>query len=38
MLVGYRSTAVTEQIYRHQLRPVMQKGAVVMDTIFKDAS
>ena len=37
-LVGHRSTAVTEQIYRHQLRPVMQKGAVVMDTIFKDAS
>ena len=30
MLVGHRSTAVTEQIYRHQLRPVMQKGAVVM--------
>jgi integrase len=37
-LVGHRSTAVTEQVYRHQLRPVMQRGAVVMNDIFKDAS
>jgi integrase len=38
LLVGHRSTAVTEVVYRHQLRPVMQRGAVVMDDIFKDAS
>jgi integrase len=37
-LVGHRSTAVTEQVYRHQLRPVMQRGAVVMNDIFKDVS
>jgi integrase len=33
-LVGHSGTAVTETIYRKQIRPVMQKGATVMDQIF----
>lgn len=34
LLVGHSGTAVTELVYRHQLRPVLQKGAEVMDEIF----
>jgi len=34
-LVGHRSTAVTELVYRKQIRPVVQHGATVMDQIFK---
>ena len=33
-LVGHASTAVTEEVYRHQLRPVITKGAETMNTIF----
>jgi integrase len=33
-LVGHSSTAVAELVYRHQIRPVLQSGAVVMDRIF----
>ena len=33
-LVGHSSTAVTELLYRQQIRPVVQSGAVVMDQIF----
>jgi integrase len=33
-LCGHSGTSVTEKIYRHQLRPVLLKGAVVMDQIF----
>jgi integrase len=33
-LVGHTGTTVTERVYRHQLRPVMQHGAVAMDRIF----
>lgn len=33
-LVGHRSTAVTETVYRKQLRPVLTSGAEVMDTLF----
>ncbi len=33
-LVGHRSTTVTETVYRKQLRPVLQGGAVAMDSIF----
>ncbi len=39
-LVGHASTAVTETVYRHQLKPVITKGAETMNTIFtrdKDA-
>jgi integrase len=32
--VGHSSTTVTETVYRHQIRPVVQGGAVVMDQIF----
>ena len=28
-------TTVTEKVYRHQLRPVLLKGAVAMDRIFE---
>ncbi|WP_125772982.1 site-specific integrase [Antribacter gilvus] len=33
-LVGHSGTAVTEMIYRHELRPVIQTGATAMDQIF----
>jgi integrase len=33
-LVGHKGTAVTELVYRHQIRPVMQDGASAMDRIF----
>jgi integrase len=33
-LVGHSSTAVTEEVYRKQIRPVLQGGAVIMDKIF----
>jgi integrase len=34
-LVGHSSTAVTELVYRKQIRPVLRAGAVAMDRIFK---
>jgi integrase len=34
-LIGHAGTAVTEKGYRHQLRPVITKGAETMNTIFK---
>src|ERR1700691_34112 len=34
-LVGHASTAVTEEVYRHQLKPVITQGAETMNTIFK---
>lgn len=33
-LVGHASTAVTERIYRKELRPVLQGGAEAMDRRF----
>jgi integrase len=33
-LVGHAGTAVTEEVYRHQLKPVITKGAETMNTIF----
>jgi integrase len=33
-LVGHSGTSVTEQIYRHQIRPVVEDGATEMDRIF----
>ncbi|MFI6073227.1 tyrosine recombinase XerC [Actinoplanes sp. NPDC051343] len=33
-LCGHSGTSVTERVYRHQLRPVLLKGAVAMDRIF----
>jgi integrase len=35
-LVGHRSTTVTEIVYRKQIRPVLQGGAVVMNDIFAE--
>ncbi|MGI5161971.1 tyrosine-type recombinase/integrase [Microbispora sp. CA-102843] len=35
-LVGHSSTAVTEAVYRKQIRPVLQAGAVAMDRIFRE--
>jgi site-specific recombinase XerD len=35
LLVGHRGgSAVTERVYRHQIRPVITKGAEAMDAIF----
>ena len=33
-LVGHTGTTVTEKTYRHQLRPVIQDGAVAMGRTF----
>lgn len=33
-LVGHSGTSVTELVYRHQIRPVVQTGAVAMDDLF----
>jgi integrase len=33
-LVGHSGTTVTELVYRHQLKPVIQTGATVMDELF----
>ena len=35
-LVGHSSTAVTERVYRHELRPVLQEGATTMDNLFSE--
>jgi hypothetical protein len=37
-LCGHDGTAVTEKVYRHQLRPVLLDGAIAMDQIFETAS
>jgi site-specific recombinase XerD len=37
-LVGHSGTMVTEQVYRKQIRPVIQEGAIAMDQIFADDS
>ncbi|MFE5852049.1 tyrosine recombinase XerC [Streptomyces sp. NPDC056500] len=34
-LVGHSGTAVTEEVYRKQIRPVIQTGAIAMDGIFR---
>ena len=36
-LVGHRGISVTEIVYRHQIRPVIQTGATVMDELFGQA-
>lgn len=33
-LMGHSGTAVTELVYRHELRPVLESGATVMDSVF----
>ena len=35
LLVGHSSTAVTERVYRHELRPVLEEGAATMDVLFR---
>jgi len=35
MLVGHSGTTVTELVYRHQIRPVIQTGALVIDGVYK---
>lgn len=34
-LMGHSGTAVTELVYRHELRPVLESGASLMDTVFQ---
>jgi integrase len=34
-LVGHSGTAVTERIYRHEIRPSLTQGAEVMDQLFR---
>lgn len=33
-LLGHSGTAVTERVYRHELRPVLEEGAETMDVLF----
>jgi integrase len=33
-LVGHSGTSVTDLVYRHQIRPVIQTGVTVMDQLF----
>jgi len=33
-LAGHTSSRTTEIVYRHQLRPIMEKGALTMDQLF----
>jgi site-specific recombinase XerD len=37
-LVGHSDTTTTETVYRHQIRPVVQGGAEIMDEIFPGES
>lgn len=34
-LVGHSGTAVTERVYRHEIRPSLTQGAEVMDQLFR---
>lgn len=34
MLVGQSGTSVTELVYRHQIKPVIQTRATAMDKLF----
>jgi integrase len=34
-LAGHTTSRTTELVYRHQLRPIMEKGAEAMDQIFE---
>ena len=37
-LVGHSSTAVTERVYRHEIRPSLTQGAEIMDHLFGSSS
>ena len=37
MLVGHSGTTVTELVYRHQVRPVIRTGALVVDELYRPA-
>ena len=37
-LAGHTSSRTTELVYRHQLRPIMEKGAEAMDKLFTGAA
>jgi hypothetical protein len=34
LLAGHNQTATTELVYRHQIVPVLTRGAEIMDQIF----
>jgi integrase len=33
--VGHKGTRVTEQVYRHEPRPIIEHGATAMDALFE---
>ncbi len=35
-LEGHSSTAITETVYRHQLRPIIETGASAVNELFED--
>lgn len=34
--VGHSTTSTTGRVYRKQIRPVIEDGAIVMDQLFRD--
>lgn len=36
-LVGHSDFGTTENVYRHELRPVLQNGARAMDDVLRDS-
>ena len=34
-LVGHSGTAVTERVYRHEIRPSLTQGAEILDQLFQ---
>jgi len=37
-LAGHTNSRTTELVYRHQLRPIMEKGAEALDELFGGAA
>jgi integrase len=37
-LAGHTNSRTTELVYRHQLRPIMEKGAEALDQLFSGAA
>ena len=33
--IAVRSFSITELVYRHELRPALESGASIMDTVFQ---
>ncbi|QUQ67066.1 hypothetical protein [Kutzneria sp. CA-103260] len=38
LLIGHSGTAVTEKVYRHQIRPVIRDESDTIDRLFPDSA